>query len=293
VKQTPAARRRRHRLLGTIAGASVLAVGVVLVIQLPARSHDHRTPPSTLATNSTAAPTATASLPDSIRAYLARRDGAVSVAVYDAVADQLTLIHPDLRGRTASIVKVDILETLLHRTGGHLSHSQRETATAMIEHSDNDAATELWNEDGEGEGVTAYNDDLGLQHTVTNLHWGLTKTTAADQVTLVKELVHHSPLLTNSSRHFQRHLMHNVEADQRWGITGGVPSSAKVAIKNGWLPVEKDDYRWAVNSIGWVRGDGKNYEIAVLTQRDSSEHYGIHTIEHVAGLVWDHMTVDH
>ena len=145
----------------------------------------------------------------------------MSVAVWDGVAKDLMVVHPKLRGRTASIVKVDILETLLHKTGGHLTEEQRETATSMIENSDNDSATDLWNQDGGAPGVHAYNDDLGLKQTTPNVDWGLTTTSAADQVTLVRELLHSSPLLTTSGRRFQRTLMRHVEADQQWGISAG------------------------------------------------------------------------
>jgi Beta-lactamase enzyme family len=213
------------------------------------------------------------------------------VAVYDRVAKQLVLFHPKVRGRTASIVKVDILETLLHRTGGHLSEDQRETATSMIENSNNDSATDLWNQDGGAPGVLAYNDDVGLKQTTPNVDWGLTTTSAADQVTLVRELFRHSALLTSSGRSFERGLMRHVEADQRWGISGGVPSSAVVGNKNGWLPVSEDHNRWAVNSIGWVHGDGKSYVIAVITQHDATEGYGRDTIHHISRLAWQHATV--
>jgi hypothetical protein len=161
----------------------------------------------------------------------------------------------------------------------------------MIEESDNDSATKLWDEDGGAPGVKAYDDDLGLKQTEPNVDWGLTTTSAADQVTLIRELLRHSTLLTNSGRGFQRGLMRHVESDQQWGISGGVPKDATFGIKNGWLPVSEDHDRWAVNSIGWVRGPSKRYEIAVITQHNLTEGYGIHTIEHIAKLAWSHAAV--
>jgi hypothetical protein len=285
---------RRRRLATSASIAVVLALGVVLATQPPAHSHDDRQPSShagaapTIAANMTAV-----SLHHAIAAYVAKRHGAVSASVYDRVSKKLVVIRPKVRGRTASIVKVDILETLLHRTGGHLSEDQRETAKSMIENSNNDSATDLWNQDGGAPGVDAYNDDLGLTQTAPNEDWGLTTTSASDQVALVRELFHRSSLLTTSARHFERMLMRHVEADQRWGISGGVPSNAVVGNKNGWLPVNADHDRWVVNSIGWVHGDRKSYVIAVITQHDANEDYGIDTIQHIARLVWDHATVAH
>jgi hypothetical protein len=304
VKQSHAAVIRRRRLAVSTSVVAIVAVIVVLATQLPSHSSPRRQPSgssinsqsqtSTGSSTSTSAVTPAAqlaALKSQIRSYLAKRHGSASVAVYDRVSKTLMLVHPKLRGRTASIVKVDILETRLHQTDGDLSAAQRQLATAMITESDNNAATALFQQDGGASGLSGYNEDLGLEQTEPNSAWGDTTTSAADQVTLVRELLHHSTLLTDSARRYQRHLMLNVEADQRWGISGGVPSDAVVGNKNGWLPVNEDNNLWAVNSIGWVKGEGKSYVIAVITQHDATEGYGIHTIEHVAGLVWKHATV--
>jgi hypothetical protein len=289
VKQTRAAAIRRRRLATTGSVAALLTAGVVIATQLPAHSHAHTpssTSPPTGAVPTSAASTTSATLRQAIESYVATRKGAISAAVYDDVSKQLTVIHPKVRGRTASIVKADILETLLHRTEGHLSEEQRETATSMIENSDNDSATDLWDQDGGAPGVTAYNTDVGLTQTEPNVDWGDTTTSASDQVTLIRTLLRHSSLLTDSARSFQRGLMRHVEADQRWGISGGVPKGIVIGIKNGWLPVDEDHDLWAVNSIGWVHGDGKRYEIAVITQHNATEGYGINTIQHIARLAW-------
>ena len=54
-------------------------------------------------------------------------------------------------------------------------------------------------------------------------------------------------------------------------------------MKNGWLP--DDDTGWDINSIGAFTGKDKDYLIAVLTDHNPSEQYGIDTIEGVARLV--------
>jgi Beta-lactamase enzyme family len=292
MKHSRAAVLRRRRLVTSATVVVTLAsAGAVLATQLPASSHEHSDHPAPHTTSS--AFVGQRSLRQAVKAYLDHREGAITAAVYDNVAKRLIVINPTTRGRTASIVKVDILETLLHNTHGHLSTHQRRTAKAMIEHSDNDAATELWDEDGGASGVRSYNNDVGLKQTdPDDQHWGLTTTSAADQVTLVRALLRHSKLLTNRSRTFERRLMRHVEADQRWGISGGLPSEAKFGIKNGWLPVYEDHDRWEVNSMGWVRGDGKRYEIAVLTEHNDTEGYGIDTIEHIAAIAWHHVEVD-
>jgi beta-lactamase class A len=270
---------RPHRSLPVVA---VLAVSVWALAVPPAVAgaapHHHRVaamtrPPKTLR--------------DRLASYANLRQGSVSVAIYDTVGRRWVLVHRRDRMVTASIVKVDILQTLLHRRGGHLSENERDLATRMIEQSDNDAASDLWDEVNGSTGVLRYNTRLGLRetHPHAGALWGLTRTSAADQVTLVRTLLGHSSALSASSRRFARQLMRHVTSAQSWGVSAG-PTTANVGLKNGWLPVASDDYRWAVNSIGWVRGSRRRYEIAVLTAHQPSEAYGIHTIEALSRLAW-------
>jgi len=292
MKQSRAAVLRRRRLATSATAAMILgSTGALLAGQMPASAREL----SSLATPqlTTSARVAHRTLRQAVRDYVNHREGAVTAAVYDNVARRLVVVRPKVRGWTASIVKVDILETLLHDTHGHLSADQRRAAKAMIERSDNDAATELWDEDGGASGVRSYNNDVGLRQTDPDVAWGLTTTSAADQITLVRTLLRQSKLLTNHSRTYERWLMRHVVVDQRWGISAGVPSNATFGIKNGWLPVYKDHDLWDVNSIGWVRGDNKRYEIAVLTEHNTTEGYGISTIEHIATIAWNHVEADH
>ena len=77
--------------------------------------------------------------------------------------------------------------------------------------------------------------------------------------------------------------MFGVEPGQRWGVSAGVPAGVAVAIKNGWLPVEKT---WQINSDGYVHGNGRNYVVSVLTADNPSERYGIDTIEGLSARLW-------
>ena len=197
------------------------------------------------------------------------------------------LLHPNARDQTASIIKVDILETLLHRSRGALSYSAKVTAAGMIDDSDNDDANDLWNADGGGTGVAAYNRLAGLTQTAPNIagYWGLTLTSAADQIKLLTELAYPSRALTAGSRRYALALMEHITPGQNWGVSGGVPRNVTVALKNGWLPTGGYG-SWEINSIGWVRGDRRDYLIAVLTAHDPGEQYGIDTIEHISSLVF-------
>jgi beta-lactamase class A len=226
-----------------------------------------------------------------LESYADSRQGSVSVAVFDSVARRLTVMHPKVRMVTASIVKVDILQTLLHQYDGHLPEALRDQAQRMIEVSDNDAASDLWNRVGGSSGVRRYNGRLGLRQTHPHQggQWGLTHTSAADQVTLVRTLLRRTPLLSPASQHLARHLMRHTASEQRWGVSSGPSAHAVVGLKDGWLPVASDDDRWAVNSIGWVRDGRRKYEIAILTAHEPSEDYGIDTAERLSRIVWAHM----
>jgi len=92
---------------------------------------------------------------------------------------------------TASIVKIDILCTLLYQEqlGGHsLSNSDVSLATTMIENSNNDAAQHLFEDDGGAPAITAANKVFGLTDTTVEegfldeagYSWGDTTTTALD-----------------------------------------------------------------------------------------------------------------
>jgi len=72
-----------------------------------------------------------------------------AVALVDGRTGNSYAYRPTTAFETASIVKVDILATLLLRAqdnGRSLTSSESALATRMIRASDNDAATSLWTE---------------------------------------------------------------------------------------------------------------------------------------------------
>ncbi len=245
----------------------------------------------------TVAPTTTTSRPRlapalgavaGVTAFMATRPGNVTAAVYDFRTGQLSLYRPGVAEITASIVKVDILATLLSQAkarGRGLTTSELDRADDMIDESDNDAASDLWDEVGGSAGLAAFNAAIGLTGTVPNApgYWGRTTTTAADQVALLRALVSPTPALDAASRAEALELMADVEPSQRWGVATGVPAGVGVALKNGWLP---EPTGWQVNGLGIVDGGGRHYAMAVLTSDNRSENDGIATIEGLSRLVW-------
>ena len=307
-----------------VAGVALLiAAGVVAVFTLggsgarpprhgaaaAATEADSTSGPSaaaTAATTSSPAPRPAASHHDPLgsaaASYVSSRDGVVLAAVYDLRTGQTWQFGQGQPQDEASVVKLDVLETLLAergRGGTELSAGDRTLAEQMIEDSDNDAATSLWDEVGGAGGIRSFNTSAGLADTVPSScvncpgfpwpGWGLTTTIPGDQLTLLRTLVEPNSLLTNPERSYALSLMENVTPDQRWGVSGGVPAQATVALKNGWLPLNSANNNWQINSVGWISGSGRDYLIAVLSTGNPTEQYGIDTIDQLAAMVWNAM----
>jgi beta-lactamase class A len=227
-----------------------------------------------------------AKLSADIQGALRGRSGHHAVAVYDTVTKVSCRTDSDRHFDSASIVKAIILAALLRwhqETDTPLSDWEQDEATLMITQSDNDAATALWNELG----MSRLQHFLSLaKMNETQLgqdgYWGLTQVTAHDEMLLLELLTLPNSVLSDSSRSYQLGLMAQVIPSQRWGTPAGAPSGVTVHVKNGWLP---DGTGWHINSIGAFTGKDKNYVIAVLTDDNPSEQYGIDTIESVARLV--------
>jgi beta-lactamase class A len=228
-----------------------------------------------------------------LQTWLADRQGQITAGVYDIETGQEYLLNPEDTEKTASTIKVDILATALHLA--QLQHhplpaNEAAAAVPMITQSDNDAAEDLYDDIGGWNAIGPFDASIGMAHTTPNAegYFGETYTTAADQLTLLKQVMLPGGELSLASQRYEYELMLHVIPSQRWGITGGVPADATVAIKNGWLP---ETSGWHVNSIGRVQGDGRDYLIAVYTSFDSSWAYGIDTIERIAASAWQAMGV--
>ncbi|MEV6104353.1 serine hydrolase [Streptomyces sp. NPDC051940] len=195
---------------------------------------------------------------------------------------------------TASIVKTDILAALLLQAqddGTSLTAEQQRLARAMICSSDNSATDALWRAIGRGDGLAAANERLGLTDTTpgTGGLWGLTQTTAADQLRLLEAVFGEDSPLDGDSRSYLRALMGDVVDAQRWGVTAAADDPDEAALKNGWLPRTATGL-WDVNSIGRVEHDGHTLLVAVLSSGHATEQAGIDLVERVATAAAEAMT---
>ncbi|MFL4903075.1 serine hydrolase [Streptomyces sp. MMS24-I2-30] len=296
-RSRPSGRRRRlvHLTLAALAVVGVTAGGTVYV--------KARARPGAQAVSSASSPAATASAPagkeksveptvnrnallSTAMATVAVPSGAqVSAAVLD-LDSGASARYGDAAFDTASIVKVDILATLLLQAqdaGRRLTTTEQAYASKMIENSDNDAASALWQSIGGKDGLDAANKRFGPTGTTggDGPLWGLTQTTAADQLALLQQVFGDASQLSEASRDYVRELMETVETDQRWGVSAVAGGSATTALKNGWL-ARSTTGLWDVNSIGRVTVDGTAYLVAVLSKGTVSQARGIDLVEAAA-----------
>ncbi|MGW7242265.1 serine hydrolase [Streptomyces sp. NPDC054804] len=312
-RATPGSRRARRRArprrrallsvsLATVAVLAVTAAGTVYVKAHardggPVSSAAPPTPPvSSSSTSASASGEATvervtepavdrdALLSTAMKTVTVPSAAKVSAAVLDLDSGD-SAVHGDSAFDTASIVKVDILATLLLQAqdaGRHLTATEKTYATKMIENSDNTSASELWDIIGEAAGLDAANKRFGLTDTEggDGALWGLTQTTAADQLTLLQQVFGDGSKLSSASQAYLQGLMKTVESDQRWGVSAAADGS-EFALKNGWL-ARSSTGLWDVNSIGRVTVDGTGYLVAVLSKGTVSQAKGISLVEAAA-----------
>jgi beta-lactamase class A len=222
---------------------------------------------------------------------LARHRRTMSAAVTKLSDNQAVVRNPHVSAYTASIIKVAILiaaEQRDRRQGHGLTSAQRATARPMIEASDNDAATALWQEAGKGRALFRLFRQLRMSHTsrAPTLFepWDGVMTTATDQVQLLQSLARGAHGVTDGDRQFVLHLMRHVEPDQDWGVPAGTKRGWSVAVKNGWVPIGSRG--WTVNTIGIVGVPHRpDYALAIVTTGSSSEAAGIKKVDAIARSV--------
>jgi hypothetical protein len=236
--------------------------------------------------------------------YLSGRAGVVTAALYDARTGHTWVYHGGVLEYTASIVKVEIMGTALREAqarGRALPPGEAALVQPMIEASDNQAATALLADVGGARALGLFDRAAGLSQTTPSAQafipgtrlpgWGLTTTTALDQVRLVKVFAYRNPLLSDYNRQYGLTFMERVEQGQNWGVGCGVAAGSTIALKNGWLPFTSalrlaSAGTWQIDSIGWIRGHGRDYVLAVLTRQNPGYTYGIDTIQAISRRVY-------
>ncbi|MER5946072.1 serine hydrolase [Streptomyces sp. NPDC001904] len=301
-RRRSAAARRRPLLYAAVASTVLLSGTAATTVYVKAQAHDatalvSQTSAAEGGSSVPSSPSASSSPPPAadLDAGLAEAldglDGSFSVAVLDVSAGTRAAYATDDSATydTASIVKVDVLAALMLRAqddGRSLTAQEKAYAVAMIQNSDNSATTALWETIGGADGLDAANERLGLTGTRggDGPLWGLTQTTAADQLVLLQQVfgTGDAPVLEADARAYVQGLMENVESDQRWGVSAAAGRGRDgVALKNGWLRRSTTEL-WDINSIGRVTVGGKRYLVAVVSAGNATKDAGIDLVESVA-----------
>ncbi len=276
---------------GAVALGAVLGLGVALAGGPPQRSAPAPTTPARL----TVAAIARAELPPrplippsgggpagaaelaritSAKAWIQARSGITGFAFVDE-AGRLYGYHARTTFITASVVKAMLLVGYL-RTHATLTDSARATLTSMIELSDNDAATTIYDEIGDG-GLYAVAAAARMKDFSVQSSWGLAQLTPADQARFFYEM---DPLIPAAHVAFARHLLSNVVGYESWGIPAVArPAGWTVYFKGGWRGTSAGQL---VHQIARLeKAGGHRVAIAVMTDGDPDMGYGIATVEGV------------
>jgi len=274
----------RATALGLVAATSALVGAAAPAGAQPVRAAAAAT---TSICQSTRHPVVAARMSRGILAALRGRSSAVGLAVDDPVDGITCRLHPHWHFDSASVVKVTILSALLRKLQQEhrgLTAAQRALATKMIEISDNDAASTLWDETGRT-ALQHFLDLAGMKETQLGAggYWGLTQITAHDELTLLKLLTSTNSVLTNANRDYVLGLMARVVSYERWGVPAGAPTDLTVHVKNGWLP--QPTLGWRINSIGSFSGHGADYMIVVLSDNNPTMAYGVDSVEDIAKAI--------
>lgn len=270
--------------------SAVVATGVVV-----ATSQDSEAATNAVAATSTAATSTTnASSTTSTDALEAiETDARFSVSVLD-VDSGASLTYGDGSFDTASIVKVDILAALLaqhQEAGTELTATEQAQAAAMIEQSDNDAATALLEAVGGEVGLEAFNETIGLTGTDIGAdgYWGLTQTTSADQVRLLQVVLGDDSVLTPDAQAYARSLMSNVVDTQVFGVSAAADDADDAVLKVGYLQRSATGL-WDVTSIGEIESGGRTYLVAILSDGSASYDAGVTLVDEIARAAVSGMT---
>ncbi|MEY9848957.1 hypothetical protein ABH940_006061 [Streptacidiphilus sp. BW17] len=276
-------RARVRRALAVGLGTTAVAALAPLGLAQPAAAAT--TPICTSAKH----PALAAKLSRDIASAVRGRYDTYALDVWDQKTGVSCALHSTWHFDSASVVKATIMGALLRRAEDqhrYLDSFEVSNLRTMIENSDNQAATNLWDSLGMAE-LNHFLRLVGM--TSTHLgqggYWGLTQITARDEMKLLDAFTDRTDVLSPAGKAYALGLMGHVESDQRWGTPYGTPAGVAAHNKNGWLP--RATLGWRVHSIGVFTSKTKDYRMVVLTDNQSTMDYGITTIERVALAVHD------
>lgn len=209
--------------------------------------------------------------------FARERGGLVSFAAVDSRGQlrghDATRLYP-----AASSVKAMLLAAELRRlarSGGPVDTETDSLLSAMIRHSDNEAADAIYARVGDV-GLLAVAERAGMEGFSIAGHWGNAQLAAADLARFFGDL---DRILPRRHRQYGRSLLASVIPSQSWGIPAAAGERWAARFKGGWLPEKALVHQGAELR---ERGGPREMSIAILTDGQPSHGWGIETVEGIA-----------
>ena len=210
--------------------------------------------------------------------YLGRRTGYTSFAVLDSEG-RMSGVHLHRTFVSASVVKAMLLVAFLRKlAAGHrgLDATSRSLLEPMIHVSDNNAATAVWERDGDPR-LRALARIAGMTDFSIQGIWANAQISAADQARYFFEM---ESLIPPRFRRFANRLLSHIAGYESWGIPAVArPRGWTIFFKGGWRGTGRGQL---VHQIARLQRPHQRLAIAVMTDGDPSMGYGIETIQGVA-----------
>ena len=184
---------------------------------------------------------------------------------------------------SASVVKAMLLVAYLRMLDADGQHRVDAASNSflypMIHISDNDAATRTWSIVGNA-GLYAVAHAAHMTDYSVYTDWASSQISAADQARSFFEM---NSLIPTEFRRYARFLLSTIAGYESWGIPAVArPRGYQVFFKGGW---RRTNLGQLVHQVGRLKGHGRTFSVAVMTDGDPSMGYGIATIQGVMGAL--------
>ncbi|RRR97615.1 serine hydrolase [Glycomyces terrestris] len=227
-------------------------------------------------------------LTERTKAYLATTATQTQASIIVGRANRVITTNKSRIHDTASLVKMEILAMLLEKYSkvSSIPAEKKEWARTMITQSHNDNTTKLYNFLGGCDALKAAHVRYGLKNTAASAdcRWGLTTTTAPDQLRVLNMLTA-TGYFNQEKVDYARSLLGAVVDSQDWGVTAAANSGDTVWLKNGWDSRSSLGGLWVVHSVGYISIPNKHdVRMAILTSKAPDYAKGVTIVEQLAKI---------
>lgn len=210
--------------------------------------------------------------------FISTRPGRARYSLYDATSGRRWEYRATEPVKCASLMKTLLLATYLRSSSVRdrkLTEDDRKFLRPMIRESANDPASALYVKLG-GDAIARTAHAAGMGTVTPNPHWGLTRTTARQQVALFSRL---PDLFPQRHRAYAMKLLGTIVPAQRWGVGQvDLPANWQLYFKGGWgSGTGAVDHQTALLMNGEQR-----LVLSITTTNNPSHQSGKKTLEGVA-----------